>query len=83
LSRNLRISPDGQKLLFGTSEGVVKLWNLKTGEIVSFGHDKVAVTGLTFIGGGNNVLVRDSNGRIQTFDGAGKRVGEVKLRSGQ
>jgi len=78
----LAYSPDGQKLLFGTSEGVVKLWNLKTGEIVSFEHDKAAVTGLTFIGGGN-VLVRDSSGAIQTFDSTGKRVGEVKLRSGQ
>jgi hypothetical protein len=78
----LAYSPDGQKLLFGTSEGVVKLWNLKTGDIVSFGHDKAAVTGLTFIGGGN-VLVRDSSGAIQTFDSTGKRVGEVKLRSGQ
>jgi WD40 repeat protein len=77
----LAYSPDGQKLLFGTSEGRVKLWNLKTGEILNFEHEKAAVAAVAFTSGGNNVLVRDSNGRIQTFDGAGKRVGEVKLRS--
>ena len=79
----LAYSPDGQKLLFGTSEGRVKLWSLKTGEILNFEHEKDAVAAVAFTSGGNNVLVRDSNGRIQTFDGAGKRVGEVKLRSEQ
>jgi WD40 repeat protein len=83
----LAYSPDGQKLLFGTSEGVVKLWNLKTGEILNFEHEKgaitAAVTAVAFTSGGNNVIVRDLDDRIQTFDGAGKRVGEVKLRSGE
>jgi WD40 repeat protein len=79
----LAYSPDGQKLLFGTSEGVVKLWNLKTGEILNFEHEKSAVTAVAFASGGNNVIVRDlMKDRIETFDGAGKRVGELKLRSG-
>ena len=77
----LAYSPDGQKLLFGTSEGVVKLWNLKTGEILNFEHGKGAVTAVAFTSGGNNVIVRDLYDRIQTFDAAGKRVGEMKLRS--
>ncbi len=59
------------------SEGKVKLWNLKTGEILNFEHERAAVA---FTSGGNNVLARDSNGRIQTFDSAGKHLGEVKLR---
>src|ERR1700722_15842023 len=35
----LAYSPDGRKLLFGTSEGIVKLWNLDTGEILNFEHE--------------------------------------------
>jgi hypothetical protein len=42
-----------------------------------------AVAAVAFTNGADNVIVRDLNGRIQTFDGAGKRVGEVKLRAGE
>jgi hypothetical protein len=73
----------GQKLLFGASEGVVNLWNLITGAILNFEHEKVAVTAVAFASGANNVVVRDLYDTIQTFDGAGKRVGEVKLRAGE
>jgi WD40 repeat protein len=52
----LAYSPDGQKLLFGTSEGRVKLWSLKTGEILNFEHGKDAVAAVAFTSGGNNVL---------------------------
>ena len=55
----LAYSPDGQKLLFGTSEGSVKLWDLKTGEILNFEHEKAGVASVAFMSGGNNVLVRD------------------------
>ena len=79
----LAYSPDGQKLLFGASDGVVKLWNLKTGEILNFEYKRAIVTGVAFLSGGNNVLVRDLNDTIQTFDGDGKFVGEVKLPSGE
>lgn len=57
------------------------MWNLKTGETLNFAHEKAAVAAVVFTNGGNNVIVQDLNGRIQTFDGAGKRVGEMKLRA--
>ena len=76
----LAFSPDGKRFAWGTSEGHVRLWDVKEGE--RFNHKgPVAVTALTFVAGGKTWLTAYANGALEARDTASGTP--VKLPAGK
>lgn len=65
----ITISPDGQILASGDTQGVVKLWDLNSGQLIRqfIAHTQV-VSGLAFTPDGQTLVTASHDGKIQLWD---------------
>jgi WD40 repeat protein len=66
----ITISPDGQILASGDTQGVVKLWDLNSGQLIRqfLAHTQV-VSGLAFTPDGQTLITANHDGIIKLWDG--------------
>ncbi|MBI1279669.1 MAG: hypothetical protein GC179_16190 [Anaerolineaceae bacterium] len=66
---SIAFSPDGKWLAVGSSDGIVKLWNVATGEsgLELKGHTNGA-TSVAFGSGGYSIAVGTANGEVRLWD---------------
>ncbi len=77
-------SPDGTYLVNGSSKGVAKVWDIKTGKLVTqlTGHTN-SVTKATFNFDGTRIATASSDGRAKIWDSeTGKLILTIFVRSG-
>ena len=66
----LTFSPDGWRLATADAEGIVKLWDVRTGlEVLRLPVHDQAVTGLTFSGDGKMLYTAGVDGTVKAWDG--------------
>lgn len=65
----ITISPDGQILASGETRGVVKLWNLNSGQLIRrFSAHTQVVSGLAFTPDGQTLVTASHDGNIKLWD---------------
>ncbi|PMB49009.1 hypothetical protein CEN39_22020 [Fischerella thermalis CCMEE 5201] len=65
----ITISPDGQILASGETQGVVKLWNLNSGQLIrQFSAHTQVVSGLAFTPDGQTLVTASHDGTIKLWD---------------
>jgi WD40 repeat protein len=69
----LAFSPDGKRLVTGDAEGVVKLWDTRTGlEVLSLpAHDR-AVNGVAFSPDGQFLYTTGADRTVKVWDGSSR-----------
>ena len=70
LIRSLAYNPDGRRLATGDGEGVVKVWDTRTGlEVLSLSAHDGAVNGVNFSPDGQTLYTAGADRTVKAWDG--------------
>jgi WD40 repeat protein len=76
-------SPDGNKALSASDDGIIKVWNVKTGEVMHSFSNTDRIWAAAFVPNRNQLLFGGNDGSIRVLDVAGKEIRTLKGHTGR